>query len=673
MGPRLPPTWLTIVALALTAAALAPAAGAQGGDAVQVETVPYEANVDRHTYPVLDEDGSQVGAQPWRVVMGTGNCCEHYLASTPSGRLLDFGGTYLRFSDDAGRTWRQVQLPGGAPVPTGEGAVVAGPGGDVLAVGWTPYGADQLWAHKYDASEDAWYYAPIPHHPPFYDRPWITVLQGPYEARPGTAPYLTFVSGGFPLDRPFLVSEDGLRYTQATAEVTATSSSTPTAPSLPEAIEAEPSLARDYAQPHHGSGVASAGEGLALGERGGTCPAGVLYTQERRWACNPVDLGSGWIIVDAAGTLHRVDTSEGASSLEYAVSHDAGDTWTTRTAQLPGNLTVEEWDLKAQATSGTAVVAVHARNPDSQTDVDLAYRFRQVGCDPRLSEILQVGRGNANLGGAFGSETARFDFASLALLPGGRIAVSFADEAHKSSEDTPGPGLAVEGGSFPAKAPSSVPEPGNCPPRAAFSVTPLNPAPGAPAVLDASPSRDPDGDLATYSWSFGDGGAASGERVTHAFDEPGPHQVTLAVTDAEGARDTRTRTVVARDPAATANEPPVPAFDLNQVGSRVVADAANATDPDGRVAGYTWAFGDGTTASGVVATHAYDGPGTYEVALTVVDEAGAAATNVTNVTVAGGGPVAPQASDAPADAPGPGASAALAALAGVALAAARRR
>lgn len=672
MGLRLSPASLALLAAAVAAAALAPTAAAQGGDAVEVDTVPFDAEVDHHTYPVLDQNGTVVGSQPWRVVMDTGNCCEHYLASTAAGRLLDFGGTYLRFSDDAGRTWRQVQLPGGASIPTGEGAVVAGPGGDVLAVGWTPYGGDQLWAHKYEASEDAWYYAPIPAHAPFYDRPWITALQGPFDARPGATPYLTLVSGGFPLDRPFLVSEDGLRYDQATAEGLSAASSGPAAPSLPETLEAQPDRDRDFSQPHPSASVASVGQGLALGQRGGTCGSGVLLTQERRWTCSTLDLGSGWIVMDAAGTLHRVDATEGDGSFEYAVSHDGGDTWTTRPVRLPGNLTMEGYDVKAQATSGTAVVAVHARDPGAETDVDLAYRFRNVGCAPHLAEILQVGRGNANLGGAFGSETARFDFSSLALLPGGRIAMSFADEAHKDGEETSGPGLAVERGSFPAQAPASVPEPGNCPPEAAFSVTPVNPAPGVPAVLDASASADPDGDVVGHEWRFGDGATATGERVTHAFDEPGTYTASLTVTDEQGAQDTRNRTVVVRDPASSSNEPPEARFRLEQVGSRVVVDAANATDPDGRLAAYRWSFGDGATAAGVVAAHTYGDSGRYEVTFTAVDEAGAATSNATTVRVGTiGTPIDPQATDERADTPAPGAS--LAAVAGALAAALRRR
>jgi PKD repeat protein len=45
-------------------------------------------------------------------------------------------------------------------------------------------------------------------------------------------------------------------------------------------------------------------------------------------------------------------------------------------------------------------------------------------------------------------------------------------------------------------------------------------------------------------------------------------------------------------------------------------------DPDGSVVSYLWDFGDGTTASGVTAVHAYAAAGLYTVRLTVTDNDG---------------------------------------------------
>lgn len=59
---------------------------------------------------------------------------------------------------------------------------------------------------------------------------------------------------------------------------------------------------------------------------------------------------------------------------------------------------------------------------------------------------------------------------------------------------------------------------------------------------------DGDGDDVTYSWSFDDGAAASGQSVGHTFATGGPHTATLTVTDASGLTGTAGASVVVRSP-----------------------------------------------------------------------------------------------------------------------------
>ena len=49
--------------------------------------------------------------------------------------------------------------------------------------------------------------------------------------------------------------------------------------------------------------------------------------------------------------------------------------------------------------------------------------------------------------------------------------------------------------------------------------------------LDASESSDPDGQIVSYSWEFGDGSTATGINVSHTYSVAGAHTVTLTVTD----------------------------------------------------------------------------------------------------------------------------------------------
>ncbi len=52
-------------------------------------------------------------------------------------------------------------------------------------------------------------------------------------------------------------------------------------------------------------------------------------------------------------------------------------------------------------------------------------------------------------------------------------------------------------------------------------------------------------------------------------------------------------------------------------------DASQSSDPDGSIVSYEWAFGDGSSGSGVNVTHTYPDAGSYTPQLTVTDDRGA--------------------------------------------------
>ena len=86
----------------------------------------------------------------------------------------------------------------------------------------------------------------------------------------------------------------------------------------------------------------------------------------------------------------------------------------------------------------------------------------------------------------------------------------------------------------------SVTVPANQPPTASFTATPTN----LSVAFDGSGSSDPDGSIASYSWDFGDGSAAgSGVTPQHTYAAPGTYQVTLTVTDNQGATGSVTKAV----------------------------------------------------------------------------------------------------------------------------------
>jgi hypothetical protein len=209
-----------ILTLVLGLVVLAATAGAGAVHAVSVPGLPAKVvSITRptalKTYATVDYSKKTVGKTTWRVVQGTGNCCEDYLTSTPKGRLLDFGGSFINYTDDQGLHWHQVQPLN--PLVNGEGAIVVNPNGDIDAIGWDPYSGDHLQAFKYTAATKAWTYAEQPLHQPFYDREWITVLPGPFVINGQSYPYVTFVKGGYPWKDPAFYSTDGLTYTNASS------------------------------------------------------------------------------------------------------------------------------------------------------------------------------------------------------------------------------------------------------------------------------------------------------------------------------------------------------------------------------------------------------------------------------------------------------------------------
>lgn len=54
----------------------------------------------------------------------------------------------------------------------------------------------------------------------------------------------------------------------------------------------------------------------------------------------------------------------------------------------------------------------------------------------------------------------------------------------------------------------------------------------------------------------------------------------------------------------------------------ITFDASASYDPDGSITLYEWDFGDGTTATGIIANHSYSQSGPYNVTLTVTDDDG---------------------------------------------------
>ncbi len=184
--------------------------------------------------------------------------------------------------------------------------------------------------------------------------------------------------------------------------------------------------------------------------------------------------------------------------------------------------------------------------------------------------------------------------------------------------------------------PRGVILPPNNPPQPVFAFSPTEPQTLQPVFFDASGTMDEGRACASncsYTWSFGDGQSASGVNVQHQYQSAGTNSVTLRVTDNRGQSVQTSQTV-----AVTGGSALVAAFvfspDDPTPGTDVFFNASASTvAPPRRIVSYEWDFGSGRTGSGVTASVRYTTPGTYNVTLTVTDDANRTDTETQAVTV----------------------------------------
>lgn len=154
-------------------------------------------------------------------------------------------------------------------------------------------------------------------------------------------------------------------------------------------------------------------------------------------------------------------------------------------------------------------------------------------------------------------------------------------------------------------------------PKPDFTASTVSPCKNAPVLFDET---SPAGGFAITNryWDFGDGFQAStaSDTTSHSFNNPGPYTIKLVVTDANGCKDSLTKTdyIYAYKPTAQ----------FHSEDTIVCAgDTVEFVNNSGGTSFTSfWQFGDGNTSTVTTPEHIYNSLGNYTVKLNIIDSFG---------------------------------------------------
>jgi len=170
------------------------------------------------------------------------------------------------------------------------------------------------------------------------------------------------------------------------------------------------------------------------------------------------------------------------------------------------------------------------------------------------------------------------------------------------------------------------------PPVAIFTTSTSRAVAGTPVSFNATDSYDPDGNIEHYHWNFGDGNTTTIDDpiITHSYTSADDCTVTLTVEDNKQLTNSTQATITIIDyPHADFTYYPTAPL----VGATITFNASNSQANGGEIINYRWYFGDGNSAIGITANHAYGAAGKYEVVLNVTDDEELWDIETKNVTV----------------------------------------
>ena len=144
---------------------------------------------------------------------------------------------------------------------------------------------------------------------------------------------------------------------------------------------------------------------------------------------------------------------------------------------------------------------------------------------------------------------------------------------------------------------------------------------GTPPLEVTFDTSQTTGDIASYSWNFGDGNTSTEANPTHTYANAGQYTAIVEIMGQDGVPSTAQVVITVAEGLQAAF---VPGVTSGVAPLQVTFDSSGST---GNIVSYSWDFGDGNTSTEANPTHTYQVANTYNVTLTVTD-----ATNATSVT-----------------------------------------
>lgn len=177
------------------------------------------------------------------------------------------------------------------------------------------------------------------------------------------------------------------------------------------------------------------------------------------------------------------------------------------------------------------------------------------------------------------------------------------------------------------------------PPVAAFTTSVLS----GEAPLSVQFANQSSGDIAGYTWNFGDGGISTEINPVYTFATPGQYTIILTATGLGGSSSAEV--VIAVNSLATpiptlTPTPPIAAFTSNVLTGEAPLIVQFTNQSIGEVTNFNWDFGDGTGMSvDANPIHTYSAPGQYIVTLIVNGTGGTSSVQTTIIVNAAPTPI----------------------------------